>query len=272
MPSTLLTSLALAILVACVLPKVLASDHDKSKYNISTRPNAPFVALYFFRKKPISVTIGGHEAPEGSSRNFCTTGSSCWKALSDRQCSILTAIPRSGQGSIILYPNDTTKSPSTIVVKTNASDVQTGLLPSGLGEVLKPRLNDTSETMVTVVYDEEVMNTDVRGKMEFSHKLQPPFNGSVLEVPYLEEKYRGRIGVLLTGEVKTTAVECVLNFSKMESALIVITPDEHSPESTVLRVPFIASSGTSSITTSSYASHLVSPFVLFLAISICVSQ
>ncbi|BHF81669.1 hypothetical protein SprV_0802480200 [Sparganum proliferum] len=175
MPSTLLTSLVLAILVVCVLPKVLASDHDD-------------------------------------------------------------------------------------------------LLPSGLGKVLKPPLDDSRETLVTLLYDENVATTTALGKMKFLHDAKPPYNGTILRVPYLDEECKGKVGVLVTGKVEKATVECVLNFSEKESALIVVTPEEHSPISTVIRVPFIASSGTSSITTSSYAFHLVSSFVLFLAIFICASQ
>ncbi|KAL7055665.1 hypothetical protein AAHC03_022582 [Spirometra sp. Aus1] len=272
MSSTIATCI---LLVACVLPKALASERDRPEFKMSTKPNAPFVALYFFQQKPISVTIGGVEVPEGSLQNSCTTGNSCWEALSDRQCSILLAIPQSGQGSIILYPSDSTKFASAIVVKTNVSDVQDDLLPSGLGEVLKPPLDESRGTLVTLVYGEKVTSTTVLGKMKFLHDAKPPYDGSTLRVPYLDGECKGKIGVLVTGKIENTVVDCVLNFSEKESALIVITPDEQAPESTILHVPFIASSGASSSTTpftTSHASHLLSLFLLCLAVFLCARQ
>nr|VZH99624.1 unnamed protein product [Spirometra erinaceieuropaei] len=150
------TTVYLSVFIAGVILTFLSCALCRQEFNVSTRQNAPFLALNSFSRRPHSVKVGNKSVPEGSLSDPCVIGSSCWQMLNDTQYSSLLANPSYGPASIILYPLDSQKSPSAIIVKAKNANAPANMLPQDVGEILTPVLADANLTLVTILYGEDV--------------------------------------------------------------------------------------------------------------------
>ncbi|BHF82363.1 hypothetical protein SprV_0802550000 [Sparganum proliferum] len=232
----LTSMIGLAVLLIHIV-SVLGSD----EFNFPVKPNTDFLILQPFSQKPLSLSLGNTSVPEGTVSQPCTTGTSCWQALSDRQFAIILVGSASGPGIIYASPLDKDKSFSAIIIKNTNEDSTDLLLPNDVGSIVKLELNDTAGTLILLLYAEEVGNTTADGNIRYIDEHGGSDDRHVLVIPYLAKELEGQVTILLTGHVGNSVLEYVLHFSEGKSATIRIDPMEGPPVNKLFLVPFSGS-------------------------------